>query len=209
MSFRWFTYYTDHPRYKDAALALCEKAKSYGMGIEAVPIFNTGDWMKNCLSRSIHLRSIQMAHPEDWVGLLDSDVDILKKPDLLMNPFDGDILVDERLWMKPDRRYLCGILCFAPTDGGNRTLARWADLCQRDSAFDSIDVEFLLREQLYLDIAVGNEVPAIHPLPKEYTMMTVPWVERDLTDYVCAHRYDPCKPPDLDKRKSVPSNSPM
>jgi hypothetical protein len=191
----WFVYYTDHAHYRDMALRLQEQGKQWRLDIVAQQMPNLGDWMKNCTARSQLLERHVCDNPGKWFGILDSDLDILRDPMLMREQFKGDVMCSYLGPNRPpDRRYIAGIVAFAPTDKGYATLFRWASLCR------SKDCPYEIAEQAWLDQAIIECQPIVCELPRSYNRMLMPWNKDDEDKIVVAHRFDPNKPGDVDKR---------
>jgi len=198
----WFVYSTEHPQYRDAANKLIEKGQRWGVNINGVALENKKSWMLNCLSRPQLLYKYSLTHPLEYVGLLDSDLDIRKEPIMLKDEFKGDVLVSYLgSHFALDRQYSAGIVGFAPTSLGQKTLERWAVYCYDDGI--NGESGYLLAEQYWLYKAITEVNPVIVQLPKTYNKLEVPWDTREHSDVIVAHKYNYNKPDDIDKRQPV------
>jgi len=206
----WFVYSTEHPQYRDAALRLVAQGQKWGMAIENVAIENKKSWMANCMHRPQLLYQYSLTHLNEYIGLLDSDLDIISEPTMLKEEFKGDILGSYlgSNYAK-DRQYSAGIVAFAPTELGHKVLEQWAIYCYDDG----IDGEsgYLLAEQYWLYKAITEVNPIMVQLPiKQYNKIVLPWDDftslptaRECSNVIVAHKYNHNKPADIDKRQEI------
>ena len=119
----------------------------YELRVTPMPYGNGGDWMRNALARAGLLAAIADTIPSRAVGLLDSDVEALARPEQLYAlPAGYDFAVEDRGAQTPaHNRYSAGVLLFAPTPAGRALLNAWAQRCADDPLPRQV-----LREQRYL-----------------------------------------------------------
>lgn len=164
---RFFCFYTSGPY---ALMARkCRRSFEPYMPVKLIELKTTHDWMGNCRARAVRLNHLAMKHPNDGVGLLDSDLQCLKNPEILINfgapngDAGGDVAVHDLTGIgrgEEDRncRYSAGVICFAPTELGRACLDRWAQLC---IANPEPDIE--LPEQVYLYTAIREGIAKANP----------------------------------------------
>lgn len=143
----FFTFFTAGTPYARLAEECVRNFSKHDLRVTPVPYGNGGDWMKNALARAGLLAAIADTLPGRAVGLLDSDVEPLSRPEQLYAlPAGVDFAVEDRGAQTPaHNRYSAGVLIFGATPAGRALLNAWAKRCADDPLPRQV-----LREQRYL-----------------------------------------------------------
>ncbi len=147
---KFFCYWSHLPEYEALAHKCAESFARFDITVNVKELKSQGNWMKNCMARSVAFYDEAIENPESTVVLLDSDLDCVADP-VLLKTFDGslgDIAIHDKFEGK-HTRYCPGIFAVAPTTGGRECLRKWASICDSDLTPDE-----WLREQVYLYMAI-------------------------------------------------------
>jgi hypothetical protein len=167
MANTYYMYYTPGNDYERLAVKNAARYQEWGVDVRLVKIVNTGDWMTNCMSRSIDLHCLS-TQTKGNIGLLDADAEPIKEPVLLKTLDDYDLCARYVPENDKSGRINVGVLLFGG-DKGREILKQWSIKCREDWC-KGIKV----REQYYIADSVeemgGVDAIKFFNLPPEYNV---------------------------------------
>jgi len=153
------SYYTAD--YTDGAKRLRDSLEKLGLPSDIRERPDLGNWYKNTHQKPGFLLEM-MDHHKSAVVWIDSDAEVKRSPELILNVDAGVDLAASRYGSEPQegKEMLCGTLFVNNSERGRELLRRWRILCKP---------WYELSDQPFLVQALGEtHLCSFRPLPVEY-----------------------------------------
>jgi hypothetical protein len=159
---------TPNPPYTDEIPLWEESLEKFGYSNYQIGVLpDHGNWMKNCLSKSLYMWEVYQDNPDEGILWLDVDCRVKGKLDFIYQNYDYDFLCYERKECRLHRRgwwLNAGVMYFGPTAPAAALLEDWAKRCQEADPGVWMIEQTALAEAYY----ATNPKPKFLSLPLTY-----------------------------------------